>query len=146
LESPQHLTMQKLSPKFDSIARCIQRIESKKPFSEKELAENFDLQDIVSTNVSRMIQLAVDVCTMILSRSPAPIPGDMSQCFLAVSALGWIDAGTAENMRRAVGLRNIMVHEYQSIDWGVVHQVTNHHLEDIKNFVRQVIETASKQT
>ena len=33
LESPQALTLEKLAPKFDSIARCIQRIESKKPLS-----------------------------------------------------------------------------------------------------------------
>ena len=144
MESPNKLTLDKLAPKFDSIARCIQRIESKKPFSELDLAENFDLQDIIATNVSRMIQLAIDVCTMILSRSAAPIPGDMAECFSVVSALGWIDTATAEHMRKAVGLRNIMVHEYDSINWSVVHRVTHSHLDDIKSFVRQVSAAVSR--
>lgn len=134
----EHTDSGEARPKYDCIARCIQRIESKKPFSPEELANNFDLQDIITTNVTRMVQVAVDVCTMILSRSPAAVPGDMGACFGVVAALGWIDANTAARMRRAVGLRNIIIHEYESVDWNVLHRVTHQHLDDVKSFVKQV--------
>jgi uncharacterized protein YutE (UPF0331/DUF86 family) len=129
-----------LAPKVDSIARCLLRIEQKKPFSAAELGSDFDLQDIVSTNMTRMIQLCVDLCTMILARSQAPIPGEAAQCFEAIAALGWIDAHLAARLKKAEELRNIMVHEYERIDWDIVHSVTEHHLDDIRSFVKIVVQ------
>ena len=134
------LTIHKLTPKFDSIARCIERLESKLPFSLESLQRDFDLQDIVSTNVYRIIQLSVDVCTMIIARSPAAIPGDMAECFSVVAGLGGISQETSLRMKKSVGLRNIMVHEYEKIDWEIVHDVVHDHLSDFKVFIREIIE------
>ena len=133
-------TIHKLTPRFDSIARCIERLESKLPFSLESLQRDFDLQDIASMNVYRIIQLSVDVCTMIIARSPAAIPGDMAECLSVVAGLGWISQETSLRMKKSVGLRNIMVHEYEKIDWEIVHGVVHDHLSDVKVFIREIIE------
>jgi uncharacterized protein YutE (UPF0331/DUF86 family) len=132
------LNLAKLSPKFDSIARCLERLESKKPFTLETLCTDFDLQDIISTNIVRAIQLTVDVCTMILSRTSLNIPGEMGQLFAGLSQLGWLSAETALKLKKMIGLRNIMIHEYEKIDWVIVFHVTENCLGDIKAFVREV--------
>ncbi len=37
-------------------------------------------------------------------------------------------------MHGAVGFRNIAVHNYQSIDWNIVHAVAHQGLEDFRAF------------
>ena len=45
--------------KLDSLARCIRRIESKRPRTIEELNSDIDLQDILSVNLERAVQLCV---------------------------------------------------------------------------------------
>ncbi len=46
--------------KLESLRRCLLRVEAKCPADADTLAADFDLQDIVSLNLSRAIQLCVD--------------------------------------------------------------------------------------
>ncbi len=41
-------------------------------------------------------------------------------------------------MQGAVGFRNIAVHNYQSIDWNIVHAVTYQGLEDFRDFAAKL--------
>jgi uncharacterized protein YutE (UPF0331/DUF86 family) len=41
-------------------------------------------------------------------------------------------------MRRAVGFRNIAVHNYLAIDWQIVHEIAHKHLDDFKRFTAAV--------
>jgi uncharacterized protein YutE (UPF0331/DUF86 family) len=133
------ILLETLTPKFDSIARCILRIESKQPFTEDQLCENFDLQDIISTNITRSIQLCVDVSSIIVSRSQFPIPSEMAGLFDILCTLNFISKNTALSLKKSVGLRNIMVHEYEKINWEIVFNVSNNHLKDLKEFCRQIL-------
>ena len=138
-------SLEQMSPKLDSIARCIERIESKQPFSVQKLESDFDLQDIISVNLERAIQQAVDVATMILSRGAYPTPGNMADCFPLLEKTGWIDSTVAERMVKAVGFRNVMVHEYEKMNWAIVHRIATEHLKDLKNFGAQVIQKAAEK-
>lgn len=42
-------------------------------------------------------------------------------------------------MVKAVGMRNVLVHEYVGIDWAKVHAVCFSHLADFKNFSVEVL-------
>ena len=46
-----------LAPKLDALARCLARIESKSPFTLERLRSDADLQDIISVNLERAIQM-----------------------------------------------------------------------------------------
>jgi uncharacterized protein YutE (UPF0331/DUF86 family) len=42
-------------------------------------------------------------------------------------------------LRRAVGFRNIAVHNYEAIDWAIVHAIARNHLVDFTDFARAVM-------
>ena len=127
-----------LAPQIDTIARCIERIESKKPFTLEQLKRDFDLQDVISINLERMVQASVNITGMIIAQSSIPAPLEMAEGFEALKALQFIDEPICIRMKKAVGFRNLMVHEYEKIDWKIVFQITEQHLEDFKSFVKQV--------
>jgi uncharacterized protein YutE (UPF0331/DUF86 family) len=128
-----------LEPKLDALARCLLRIESKKPFTLEQLKSDFDLQDIVSINLERAVQQCVDIATTILSDSNEPAPLTMSESFSKLKSIGWITDETVVRMQKAVGMRNLMVHEYEKMDWAIVFAICERHLIDFKKFAKEII-------
>ncbi len=41
-------------------------------------------------------------------------------------------------MKKAVGFRNVAVHNYEAIDWAIVHAICHRHLSDFNEFARAV--------
>ena len=63
----------------------------------------------------------------------------MAQTFEALKKTGCLDAATAERMVKAVGFRNTAVHAYQEIDWDIVYRIITEHLDDFRDFARQIL-------
>jgi uncharacterized protein YutE (UPF0331/DUF86 family) len=124
--------------KLDSLARCLLRIDSKKPFSPEDLAKDFDLQDIVSINLERAVQSCVDLASICISEANAPTPATMADSFTLLAQVGWLDPKVANRMAKAVGFRNIAVHEYEKMDWNIVHKIAHEHLADFRAFAQEI--------
>lgn len=133
------MTIDVLNQKIESLRNCIERIESKKPFSAEDLQKNFDLQDIISINLERSVQICVDIASHILSEMSGPTPTTMADSFIALADKDVISKTTAESMVKATGLRNLLVHEYSKIDWKIVAAVANLHLDSFRQFAREVL-------
>lgn len=131
--------------KTDSLRRCINRIEEKTPSKSDVLQRDLDLQDIISVNLERAVQCCVDIAAHALAMSNEPPPSTMSEGFEMLGQLGVIDDKTAQRMKSAVGFRNISVHEYQKIDWQIVYTIITVHLDDFKEFIRQVVVWMERQ-
>lgn len=62
----------------------------------------------------------------------------MGQTFSLLASLGYLTEKQAENLRKAVGFRNIAVHNYEAINWQIVHAIATKHLGDFKEFAAAV--------
>ena len=124
--------------KLESLRRCLQRIESKCPVEVDTLCSDFDLQDIVSLNLSRAVQLCVDLGAHLISGMDVPPPDTMGQTFDRLEQVGMLAASLALNLKKAVGFRNIAVHNYDAINWYIVHSIVECHLEDFSAFAKLV--------
>jgi uncharacterized protein YutE (UPF0331/DUF86 family) len=128
------MTPKLLNQKIESLRHCIERIESKTPFTLEEIESNFDLQDIISINLERATQICVDIGLRALSDRATPSPNTMAETFTLLAQDGIISADLALALRKSVGLRNMLVHEYSKIDWRIIHDVCHHHLSTYRNF------------
>jgi len=77
---------QVIDQKLESLRRCLMRIESKQPFDAEQLADDFDLQDIVSLNLTRAVQMAVDIGAHIAASQNQPGPATMAETY---STINW---------------------------------------------------------
>lgn len=125
--------------KLDSLRRCLERVRRRCPDSVEALANDVDAQDIVSLNLTRAVQLCVDIGAQLLARSGGAAPQTMSHTFSQLAQEGIITPELAERMRRAVGFRKIAIHEYDEIDWHIVHAIATRHLTDFEDFARAAI-------
>ena len=128
-----------VAQKLESLCRCLQRIQTKCPADAETLATDFDLQDIVSLNLSRAVQLCVELGAHLISGIDVAAPDTMGQAF-DILALGGVTPTTlAINLKKAVGFRNIPVHYFDAINWLIVYSIAKNHLADFSVFARIVV-------
>jgi uncharacterized protein YutE (UPF0331/DUF86 family) len=127
-----------LDEKFESLRRCLERVRTKTPPSVDVFVEDLDAQDIVAVNLERAVQMSVDVAMHVLSdRTSAP--KTMAEAFRMLASEGVISQASAERMVKAVGFRNLAVHAYKEIDWRVVHAIATQHIDDFREFMREIL-------
>jgi uncharacterized protein YutE (UPF0331/DUF86 family) len=131
--------------KLESLRRCLQRVQDKTPASAERLIEDYDLQDIIALNLERAIQTCVDIGLHIISDLEIPVPETMAQTFESLGNAKYLDAATAERMAKSVGFRNTAVHAYQDIDWNIVYSIITEHLDDFRDFMRQILKLVDAQ-
>lgn len=125
-----------LASRLESLRRCVQRIVERRPDSLEALEQDADLQDILSVNLTRAVQLCVDIALQLLSETEGAAPGTMAESFRRLAEQDVIPMALADRLRAAVGFRNIAVHQYQQIDWAIVHSICHEHLDDFREFAR----------
>lgn len=124
--------------KMESLGQCVDRIRSKRGFTHEELLLDFDLQDILSVNIQRAVQLSVDIALHMLSDFSGTLPDTMGQSFIALREHGVISDSTASALRSSVGLRNVAVHDYVAVNWQIVYDVVAEHVEVFAEFMREI--------
>jgi len=74
-----------IEEKLESLRRCLSRIEEKCPASASELESDVDLQDIIALNLTRAVQLSVDIAAhWIASCEEIAAPSTMGGMFDAL--------------------------------------------------------------
>lgn len=128
-----------LSKKIDSILRCLNRIQQRLPKTESDFIKDYDAQDVVVLNLTRAIQMNVDIATHILANTDQAVPTTMAEAFTSLERLKIITPDIADKMRRSIGYRNIAVHSYDDIDLTITYEIARNHLGDFKDYIKQII-------
>lgn len=124
--------------KLESLRRCLRRIEAKCPADATTLVADVDLQDIISLNLSRAVQISVDIAAHLIAGMEVPAPDTMGQTFDLLAQSGVLSAELAIRLKKAVGFRNIAIHSYESINWEIVYSIAKYHLVDFSEFAKEV--------
>ena len=127
-----------IEQKLESLHRCLRRIETKCPADALTLMTDIDLQDIIALNLSRAVQICVDIGAHLIASMETPPPDTMGQTFDLLAQEGILNNILAANLKKAVGFRNIAVHNYESINWIIVHSIIRYHLADFTEFAKMV--------
>jgi len=128
--------------KLESIRRCLERIQTRCPDRPEQLAEDIDAQDIVSVNLTRAVQLAVDIASHRIAATGQRPPATMGESFDRLAEAGVIETDLARRMKSAVGFRNLSVHSYRKIDWHIVHAIAQRAPTDFREFARAITAAA----
>ena len=132
-----------IEQKLESLRRCLVRVGEKCPVTPGMLVKDADAQDIVALNLPRAVQICVDIGAHLIAGQEMPPPETMGRTFDVLADLGYIAPALAVRMKKAVGFRNIAVHNYEAIDWHIVHAIATRNLGDFSDFAKAVVEKMS---
>ena len=100
---------------------------------------------IIALNLSRAVQLSVDIGSHIISTMNMPAPETMGQTFEILAQQNILPAHVADQLKKSVGFRNIAVHNYEAINWQIVHSIVSEHLQDFTEFAKAVAHWSNLQ-
>lgn len=122
--------------KADSVTQHLKRVNERISPNADGLLQDDDLRDIVLFNLQMAIQNCIDIAAHIISEEGIGVPESNSEMFDLLEQNGHLDPDTAQKMIKAVGFRNLIVHEYSALDLQQVHKIARSDVKDMENFLR----------
>ena len=81
----------------------------------------------------------MDIGLHIISGLSSPVPDTMGQTFDVLADKRVISNELAVKLKKSVGFRNIAVHNYDSINWDIVHSIVDLHLKDFSEYAKAIV-------
>ena len=127
-----------VTAKLTELAERAARVRTKCLTSSAALAADPDALDIVSFNLMLAVQLCADIAAHITTDERWLPAKSLAEGFTRLEEHGVLSANTAEHLRRAVGLRNVVAHGYGRVDPTLVFAAATDGLSDLSEFAREV--------
>ena len=132
-----------IGEKLLSLNRCLERVKLHMPANVEALQSDFDTQDIICLNIQRVVQISVDIAAHILAEQLHEQTPTMAETFLALSRHGLLDSQLASRLAKAVGFRNIAVHEYDTLDMNILYSIITKEIDCFYEFSDTVLRIVS---
>ena len=120
------------------IERCMRRIQEEYQGNFLNL-ENYTKQDSIILNIQRSCEASIDLAMHLVASKGLGIPQSSREAFDLLQQAGTIDAHLAQKLKAMVGFRNIAVHNYQTVDLGIVQGIIEKNLADLLKFGQLVL-------
>jgi len=125
--------------KAATIERCIARAREEYAKDPATFVADFTRQDAAILNIQRACEAALDMGHYLIRRERLGMPQSSRDVFTLLARAAWIDAETADVMRRMVGFRNIAVHDYQKLQSAITVAIVERHLHDFLRYTEQLL-------
>lgn len=125
--------------KYDSIQKCIKRIEEEYDNNVENLSDYRKLDPIV-LNLQRACEATIDIAMYIIANRKLGVPQTKKEAFIKLEENGLISKEISKNMQKMIGFRNIAVHEYKKIDEEVLADVIKNHLNEFIIFAKEILQ------
>ena len=84
------------------------------------------------------IQNCIDIAAHIISDEGLGVPGSTNEMFYLLEENGYLDHDITEKMVKAVGSRNLIVHEYEKIELGQVFEIAVKDIKDLNEYLKSI--------
>lgn len=128
----------KINSRLEKLREFVDILGTLKRITEKDLTEDVNKR----AKAERFLQLAVEACVdiaeLIIVEQRLPAPIDSAEAIEILGQEKIIDHAFAKDFAKSVGLRNILVHDYISVDYEIVAGIINNQLDDFDRFAQEV--------
>jgi len=67
------------------------------------------------------------------------LPKTSAETFTVLERAGIIPSTLADRMRKMMGFRNIVVHDYRALDWDIQRNIVQHDLASMRTFASKLV-------
>ena len=124
--------------KIQSIQRCVMRARDELRAAGARFPTDYTRQDAAILNVTRACEQAIDLANHVIRRAKLGVPTDSADSFELLVKAGLVPPALGAKLRKMVGFRNTVIHEYQDVDLEIVQAVIEVGLEDLVAFTDRV--------
>jgi uncharacterized protein YutE (UPF0331/DUF86 family) len=126
--------------KKESIERCIHqiRVYYNRP-GDVPFQQDFLRQDAIAVNLERACRQCIDLANHLIKIRKLGIPKESRESFQLLAEKGILPRDLSGRLQKMVGVRNVLVHQYQEVDIDLMIEVVEVHLDDLLEFSNHAV-------
>jgi uncharacterized protein YutE (UPF0331/DUF86 family) len=125
--------------KAGSVRSHLNRVSEKCNVDLNGFIENIDRQESILFNIQAAVQNCIDIAAHIISEEDFGVPGSTTEMFYILAKNGYLDNNLTQKMVKAVGFRNLIVHEYGKIELEQVYEIAQNDVNDLNEYLRAIL-------
>lgn len=126
--------------KKESIERCIGQIRKYYALpGATDFEEDYLKQDAIAINLQRACEQCIDLANHTIKTRKLGLPKESRESFRLLAMAGIISTELSLKLEGMVGFRNVLVHQYQRMDIGLMIDVIEYRLDDLVEFTNCII-------
>jgi len=122
--------------KAATLERRVARVREEYAGNEANQFSNQTRQDAIILNLQRACEAAIDLAMHRVRRHRLGVPQESRDAFSMLAEAGRLDPVLAGRMAKMVGFRNVAVHDYRSLNLGIVKSIVTERLDDFLALAR----------
>jgi uncharacterized protein YutE (UPF0331/DUF86 family) len=125
--------------KAGSAKSHLNRVLEKRNVNLDSFIKDIDRQEIILFNIQTAVQNCIDIAAHIISEESFGVPGSTTEMFYLLEKNGYLDNDLTQKMVKAVGFRNLIVHEYGKIELEQVFEIAQDDINDLNEYLKAII-------
>ena len=125
--------------KLAELEEYLKQIHEFSAVTAEEYAGDWKTRRIVERTLQIVIELCIDIAGHIISDRKLRVPVSYADTFTSLWEAGLITPDTLDIMGKMAKFRNVVVHQYESVDTAIVIMILRDHLDDFLVFRNAVL-------
>lgn len=127
-----------IETKISHIQKYLKLLSRYKGFSQSQIEENPDLKGAVERYLYLATQATLDLGEAIIAFKEFRRPGTYTDVFYILQEENFISKILSEKLVNMTKFRNVIAHDYEKVDFGIVYDALKNRLVDIENLLKSV--------
>ena len=125
--------------KAGSVKSHLNRVYEKRNVDLDNFIKDIDRQESILFNIQTAVQNCIDIAAHIISEESFGVPGSTTEMLYILEKNGYLDNDLTQKMVKAVGFRNLIVHEYGKIELEQVYKIAQDDINDVNEYLKAII-------
>ncbi len=129
--------------KLAQIDTYLKQIRDFSRVSLTQYKKDWKIQRIVERTLHILIEVCIDIANHIISDQDMRLPTGYADTFKVLMENGVINKKLCETLEKMAKFRNVVVHQYETIDPTIVVYILHRNLQDFEKYKRTIIKYLS---
>ncbi len=124
--------------KAGSVKSHLNRVLEKRNVDLDSFIKDIDRQESILFNIQTAVQNCIDIAAHIISEESFGVPGSTTEMLYILGKNGYLDNDLTQKMVKAVGFRNLIVHEYGKIELEQAYEIAQNDINDLNEYLKAI--------
>src|SRR3989344_1971060 len=132
--------IQVVEAKISSIRKYLKLLERYRKYKQKEIEDNPDLKGAFERYLYLAAQATIDLAEAVIAFKDFRRPTTYGDAFYVLDEQEFLPKELSDKLINMAKFRNIIAHDYEDVDFGIVYDAVKNRLVDIEKFIGVVRE------
>jgi len=126
-----------IGKKFEVLDDTLFRLEYYRPITFDQFQNDWGIQKIVERSLQILVEIMIDVANRIIAQKGETPPQVSVDAIEKLKQYGYIQDVTV--YKKMVKFRNLLVHNYDSLDLGILYDILTRKLDDFRKYRNEIL-------